>query len=109
MKKVTAEGGEGLILRKPGSVYESGRSDNFLKVKSQPEVDVRFIRLHEHMTYGTTLLCELPNGDQCMYFFVVLLTYEGYARCELEVFNNPPKTNSVVTITYDGSWLKPED
>jgi DNA ligase-1 len=65
MKKVTSEGGEGLILRKPGSLYTSGRSDSFLKVKVYPEVDVRFIRLHEHRTYGVTLLCELPNGDQC--------------------------------------------
>lgn len=33
-----AAGGEGLVIRKPGSLYEVGRSNNLLKVKVQLQI-----------------------------------------------------------------------
>lgn len=33
LKQVLEDGGEGVVLRKPGSVYEHGRSSSLLKIK----------------------------------------------------------------------------
>ena len=43
LKKVEAVGGEGLMLRKPGSKYESCRSKSLLKVKSQKDEEAKVV------------------------------------------------------------------
>lgn len=43
LARITAFGGEGLMLRQPGSRYEVGRSSTLLKVKTMLEADARVI------------------------------------------------------------------
>ena len=40
---ITSNGGEGSIIRKPGSLYENKRSGNLLKIKPDDEIDARVI------------------------------------------------------------------
>lgn len=40
LKEVEAHGGEGLMLRKPGSKYEGRRSSTLLKIKVSDHVDL---------------------------------------------------------------------
>ena len=48
LEKVEALGGEGLMIRKPGSLYEECRSTNLLKIKTfhDAEVCYMYFRLH---------------------------------------------------------------
>ena len=66
--RVEALGGEGLMLRKPGSQYEAGRSNTLLKVKSFHDAEAVVIG-HEpgkgkHKGRVGALACQLPNGKQ---------------------------------------------
>jgi DNA ligase-1 len=53
LKHILSIGGEGLMLRKPTSLYEHGRSSSFLKVKSYQDTEVRMV---ERSPYG--FVCE---------------------------------------------------
>ena len=43
LKMIEAKGGEGLVLRNPDSLYETGRSPNALKVKSFDDMEAKVI------------------------------------------------------------------
>lgn len=68
LAEVEAVGGEGLMLREPGSKYVNSRSNTLLKVKSTEEVDA-VVRGHDpgkgkHEGRCGALLVELVNGKQ---------------------------------------------
>ena len=94
LERVTAVGGEGLMLRQPGSRYEAGRSDTLLKVKQFHDAEARVI---DHLP-GTgrhkgrlgALLVVLPDGTQ-------FSVGTGFTDAQRE---NPPPVGSVVTFRY---------
>ena len=45
LKRVESLGGEGLMIRKPGSSYEECRSHNLLKIKTFHDAEVSVMRL----------------------------------------------------------------
>eukprot|EP00026_Physarum_polycephalum_P000761 Phypoly_transcript_00762.p1 GENE.Phypoly_transcript_00762~~Phypoly_transcript_00762.p1 ORF type:complete len:886 (-),score=68.50 Phypoly_transcript_00762:72-2729(-) len=51
------KGGEGIILRDPGSLYCNGRSQEFLKLKKFRDAEARVVAIT-----GDVFTCELPNG-----------------------------------------------
>src|ERR1700726_190632 len=61
-------GGEGLMLRRAGSRYESGRSSTLLKVKRFQDAEARVLQHQEgagrHKGRLGALLVELPNGTK---------------------------------------------
>lgn len=66
LDRVRAEGGEGLMLRKPGSQYEHGRSRTLLKVKVFEDLDAT-VAFHipgkgKHLGRLGALRCVLDNG-----------------------------------------------
>lgn len=68
LAEIEALGGEGLMLREPGSRYIHSRSNTLLKVKSTEEVDA-IVRGHDpgkgkHAGRCGALLVELANGKQ---------------------------------------------
>ena len=91
---VEAQGGEGLMLRKPGSRYEVGRSSTLLKVKSFFDAEALVV---EHLP-GTgkhagrlgALLVELADGTR-------FSIGTGFSDKERKA---PPKVGSVVTFRY---------
>ncbi|HKI33964.1 MAG TPA: DNA ligase, partial [Gemmataceae bacterium] len=68
LARIEALGGEGLMLRQPGSKYEIGRSTTLLKVKSFHDAEARVIGHLEgkgkHKGRLGALEVELPNGTR---------------------------------------------
>jgi DNA ligase-1 len=94
LARVEALGGEGLMLRQPGSTYEVGRSLTLLKVKSFLDDEATVL---DHLAGGGrhkgrlgALLVELANGTR----FAV---GTGFSDAERE---NPPAIGSVITFRY---------
>jgi hypothetical protein len=94
MRKVIDQGGEGLMLRQPGSRYQHGRSSTLLKVKEFTDAEA-LVMSHE-MGQGRNqfrmgaLHCELPNGKQ-------LRVGTGFSDAQR---NKPPKKGSIITFKY---------
>jgi len=87
-------GGEGLMLRQPGSLYVAGRSATLLKVKNFQDAEARVLG-HEpgagrHKGRLGALLVELPNGKR-------FSVGTGFSDAERE---NPPPIGSVINFRY---------
>jgi DNA ligase-1 len=87
-------GGEGLMLRRAGSRYESGRSSTLLKVKSFHDAEARVLGHQEgagrHKGRLGALLVELPDGTK----FAV---GTGFSDAERE---QPPAVGSLIMFRY---------
>lgn len=89
-----ARGGEGLMIRKPGSLYEVGRSDTLLKVKPFKDAEAKVVAhvpgkgKHVGRLGGITL--ELPDGK-------TFNVGTGLTDRERE---SPPKIGALVTYRY---------
>jgi len=87
-------GGEGLMMRRPRSHYEVGRSHSLLKVKSFHDAEARVIGHQpgtgKHKGRLGALLVEMPNGTQ----FAV-----GTGLSDAER-NRPPAIGSIITYRY---------
>jgi DNA ligase-1 len=94
LARVEALGGEGLMLRQPGSQYEPGRSSTLLKVKTFQDAEARIVG-HEpgkgrHRGRLGALLVEMANGIR----FAV-----GTGLSDAER-NNPPPVGGTITFRY---------
>jgi DNA ligase 1 len=94
LDRIEALGGEGLMLRQPGSLYEAGRSHTLLKVKRFQDAEARVI---EHLSGDGrhkgrlgALLVELAGGIQ----FAVGTGFTDVQR------ENPPAIGSVITFRF---------
>jgi len=94
LKRVEALGGEGLMLRRPGSAYEVGRSHSLLKVKSFFDAEARVIGHQDgagrHRGRLGALLVELQDGTR----FAV---GSGLSDAERAA---PPPLGSIITFRY---------
>lgn len=94
LRRVEALGGEGLMMRRPRSHYEVGRSHSLLKVKSFHDAEARVIGHQpgtgKHKGRLGALLVEMPNGTQ----FAV-----GTGLSDAER-NRPPAIGSIITYRY---------
>jgi DNA ligase-1 len=94
LARIEALGGEGLMLRKPGSRYVAGRSTTLLKVKSFFDAEARVIQ-HlpgegRHEGRLGALLVELANGTR-------FSVGTGLSDAERQA---PPPIGSVITYRY---------
>ena len=94
LARLEALGGEGLMLRRAGSRYESGRSSTLLKVKSFHDAEARVLKHQEgagrHKGRLGALLVELPDGT-------TFSVGTGFSDAERE---NPPPIGSTITFRY---------
>jgi DNA ligase-1 len=94
LERIEALGGEGLMLREPGSLYEAGRSSTLLKVKTFHDAEAIVIG-HEpgagrHKGRLGALTVRLPSG-------IVFSVGTGFSDKERA---NPPPVGSTVTFRY---------
>ncbi|MBI2806405.1 MAG: DNA ligase [Planctomycetes bacterium] len=94
LARVETLGGEGLMLRKPGSKYEAGRSLSLLKIKSFIDAEARVVG-HEpgkgrHKGRLGALQVELADGTK----FSVGTGFSDKER------QNPPPIGSTITFRY---------
>lgn len=94
LDRVEKLGGEGLMMRRPGSKYEVGRSSSLLKVKTFHDAEARVIAHQagtgKHKGRLGSLLVELPNGIQ----FSVGTGLSDKER------HAPPKIGAMITFRY---------
>ena len=94
LARLEALGGEGLMLRKPGSRYESGRSTTLLKVKTFHDAEARVLKHLEgagkHKGRLGALFVELPDGTT----FSVGTGFSDKERSQ------PPPLGSTITFRY---------
>ena len=94
LARVEALGGEGLMLRRPGSDYEVGRSLTLLKVKSFRDAEARVVEhlagAGRHKGRLGALLVELADGTR----FAVGTGFSDAQR------GAPPPAGSIITFRY---------
>lgn len=94
LARVESLGGEGLMLRRPGSVYEVGRSDSLLKVKTFHDAEATVIGHQagagKHKGRLGALLVQLADGTK-------FSVGTGFSDAERSA---PPAVGSVITFRY---------
>ncbi len=96
LKKYVAQGAEGLMIRKPGSLYEVGRSYTLLKVKQVDDAEAVVIGYTagkgRHKGVTGALQCRMPSGIE---FDLGTGLNDAERR-------DPPAIGATVTYTYIG-------
>lgn len=94
LDRVEALGGEGLMLRQPGSLYVAGRSSSLLKVKRFLDAEAVVVGLEpgkgKHKGKMGALSVKLPDGT----LFAIGTGFSDAERA------NPPNIGSLVTFRY---------
>lgn len=94
LARVEALGGEGLMLRQPGSTYVVGRSTTLLKVKTFHDAEARVVGhapgTGKHKCRLGALVVELPGGTR-------FNVGTGMSDAERET---PPRIGAVITFRY---------
>jgi len=94
LARIEGLGGEGLMLRKPGSLYEVGRSSTLLKIKSFVDDEARVVGhlkgAGRHKGRLGAVQVELRNGTR-------FSVGTGFADAERE---SPPPIGSIITVRY---------
>jgi DNA ligase-1 len=94
LARVEALGGEGLMLRQPGSKYHAGRSSTLLKIKTFRDAEAVVIGhqagLGKHQGRLGALLVKLSSG-------VEFAVGTGFSERERE---NPPPVGATITFRY---------
>jgi DNA ligase 1 len=94
LARVEGLGGEGLMLRRPKSMYEVGRSSSLLKVKTFHDTEARVIGhapgTGKHKGRLGALIVELPDGTK-------FNVGTGFSDAERD---DPPKIGAVITFRY---------
>ena len=90
-------GGEGLMLHRGSSLYESGRSDDLIKVKTHEDTEARVIAhlpgKGRHAGRMGALLLEMPSGQR-------FRLGAGFSDAQRD---NPPPVGSWVTYRFRGT------
>jgi DNA ligase-1 len=94
LARIDALGGEGLMLRQPGSRYEAGRSATLLKIKRFHDAEARVVGhlpgAGRHKGRLGALDVELPDGTQ-------FSVGTGFSDAQRE---DPPPVGSLITFRY---------
>jgi DNA ligase 1 len=94
LSRVESLGGEGLMLRQPGSQYEAGRSSTLLKVKTFHDAEGRVVEhlagKGRHVGRLGAAVVELPDGQ-------TFSVGTGFSDAQRQ---NPPPIGSTITYRY---------
>ena len=94
LARVEALGGEGLMLRRPKSKYEPGRSTSLLKVKTFHDAEAKVIGhaagAGKHKGRMGALICQLASG-------ATFNVGTGFTDAERDA---PPEIGSIITFRY---------
>lgn len=94
LERINALGGEGVMLREPGSRYEARRSGTLLKVKTFRDGEARVIEhlagAGRHKGRLGSLAVELPDGTR-------FSVGSGFTDAQRE---HPPTVGSIITFRY---------
>ncbi len=99
LKFIEENGGEGMMLRDPQSLYTNGRSESLLKVKSFDDAEAKVIDhvkgdpLNDGVIMLGAIVCELANG----------VTFRiGSGLSDDDCLSGKPKIGSQITFRHYG-------
>ena len=96
LQEVVDKGAEGLMLRKPASLYEAGRSDNLLKLKLRQDAEARVIAYQAGRGKFENMMgaiwVEMADGT----LFKIGTGFSNQER------KNPPPIGSEITYSHQG-------
>ena len=96
LQRTVRAGGEGLMLHRGNSVYQSGRSDDLIKLKTHDDTEARVVAhlpgKGKHAGRMGALLVEMPSGQR-------FRLGAGFSDTQRET---PPPVGSWVTYRYRG-------
>ena len=96
LKAIASAGGEGLMIRKPGALYEAGRSSTLLKVKPFSDAEAVVIGYDpgkgRHKGRVGALRVRMPNGKE----------FSLGAGLTDDERRDPPKIGVTITYRYTG-------
>ena len=96
LQRTVRAGGEGLMLHRGSSVYQSGRSDDLIKLKTHDDTEARVVAhlpgKGKHAGRMGALLVEMPSGQR-------FRLGAGFSDAQRET---PPPVGSWVTYRYRG-------
>jgi DNA ligase-1 len=94
MRRIVSQKGEGIMLRRPGSEYETRRSSSLLKVKVFHDAEARVVGHQpgegKHRGRLGALECVTPKG-------VAFKVGTGFTDAQRE---DPPRVGTMVTYSY---------
>ena len=94
---IVANGGEGIMLRKPGSQYTNRRTTDLLKLKAEDDTECKIIGYKDGTGNNTGLLgsyrCALLDDESKTFFVGSGLTNQQR--------RNPLNVGTIITITYN--------
>jgi DNA ligase-1 len=94
LKRVEDLGGEGVMLRQPGSLYENRRSDTLLKVKTFKDAEAVVMKHAKGTGRNSAVLGALHVRDSDGITFKIGSGFTDAQR------RSPPKIGSTVTYKY---------
>jgi len=94
LKRVQANNGEGLMLRRPGSLYEGGRSSTLLKVKTFHDDEAVVLGHEAGKGKNSTVTGALKCRNRAGILFSVGSGLSDAQRA------NPPKIGEIITYRY---------
>lgn len=98
LARVLAQGGEGLMVRRPDAPYVTGRSADILKVKTSEDAEARVVGhlpgQGRHQGRLGALLVELDSG-------IRFKIGTGFSDAQRQ---NPPAIGSLITFKYYGTY-----
>jgi len=75
LQGIIEQGGEGIILRNPSSLYEHGRSRAFLKLKTTRDAEAKIIESHGPNVWKCMLYVSKTSPLHLELFFIVVAMF----------------------------------
>ncbi|KAG8832305.1 hypothetical protein FRC17_001535 [Serendipita sp. 399] len=94
LEKVHVNGGEGIMLRKPHSLYEEGRSMTLLKVKTFHDAEAKVIKHRRGTGERAALTSSIEVMMECGKTFYI---GAGFSNSQ---HRKPPKPGSIITYRF---------
>jgi len=98
VSEILRRGGEGIMLRKPESLYENGRSHYILKYKKSRDGEARVLEIK-----GVYLICELPNRKVFTAKKSVEMGHQVVRAGDIVTFKNA-KSPQIFRVRRDLRW-----
>ena len=95
LEQITSNGGEGIVVRKVNAPYESGRSNNILKLKKMKDSECEILSINEGKGRFKGLMGSVTCKD--------IYTKESFkigSGFDIKMRKNPPKIGTIITYKF---------
>jgi hypothetical protein len=87
LEEIINKGGEGMMIYRPDTIYQPGRSRNVLKIKKYFDAEVKFLQVDEE---NSALVCEQAGGHKIS------------VKCKRIYCFEPPEQGAIIPVLHQG-------